>query len=135
MRWNSKGVTLIELMIVIVVVAILASIAVPSYRQYVLRAHRTEAKAALLNVAAAQEKFYLQNNTYTQALVAAPPAGLGIPATTSGGYYTIAIVDADAAGFTVTATANGGQAEDSHCLTFSLDQLGQKTATNTDCWD
>jgi type IV pilus assembly protein PilE len=64
MRFNSRGVTLIELMIVIIVVAVLASIAIPSYRQYVLRSHRTEAKAALMNVAAAQEKFYLQNNTY-----------------------------------------------------------------------
>ena len=58
------GFTLIELMIVIVVVAVLAAIAMPSYRQYVLRTHRTEAKRTLLNVAVAQEKFYLQNNTY-----------------------------------------------------------------------
>ena len=61
-------------------VAVLAAIAVPSYRQYVLRSHRAEAKTALLNVAAAQERFYLQNNTYTTDLTSAPtatPPGLG----------------------------------------------------------
>jgi type IV pilus assembly protein PilE len=135
MRWNSRGFSLIELMIVIAVVAILASIAVPSYRQYVLRAHRTEAKAALLNVAAAQEKFYLQNNTYTTALTAAPPAGLGIAATTRNGYYNIAIGGADNTSFSVTATATGAQTKDARCLTFTINELGVKTATNSDCWD
>ena len=135
MRWNSRGVTLIELMIVIVVVAVLASIAVPNYRQYVLRTHRTEAKAAVLSVAAAQEKFYLQNNTYTDALTDAPPAGLGIAATTRNGYYTIAVAGANATTYTVTATAAGTQTQDTRCLTFSIDQAGVKTATNADCWD
>jgi type IV pilus assembly protein PilE len=126
-------------MIVIVVVAVLASIAVPSYRQYVLRAHRTEAKAALLNVAAAQEKFYLQNNTYTTALTAAPPAGLGIPATTENGHYTITIAaGANATSFSATATAIGGQAQDTQCATFTINQLGAKDATGSKpsvCWD
>jgi type IV pilus assembly protein PilE len=135
MRWNSRGFSLIELMIVVAVVAILASIAVPSYRQYVLRSHRTEAKAALLNVAAAQEKFYLQNNTYTTALTDAPPAGLGIAATTRNGYYTIAIGGANVTTFSVTATATGTQTQDTRCLTFSINELGVKTATNADCWD
>lgn len=136
MRSTSRGVTLIELMIVIVVVAILASIAVPSYRQYVLRSHRTEAKAALMNVAAAQEKFYLQNNTYTDELSDAPPDGLGIPDTTEHGNYTIAIAaGADDTAFSATATATGGQAQDTRCATFTIDQAGVKTATNADCWD
>lgn len=136
MRATSRGVTLIELMIVIVVVAILASIAVPSYRQYVLRSHRTEAKTALMNVAAAQEKFYLQNNTYTDELTDAPPDGLGIPATTEHGYYTIAIAaGADETEFSATATATGGQAQDTHCATFTIDQAGAKSATNADCWN
>jgi len=144
MRTRMNGVTLIELMIVIVVVAILASIAVPSYRSYVLRTHRVEAKTALLNLAAAQEKFYLVNNTYaTNAqLDDAPPDGLGLPATTENGWYTIAIANgANAAGFTATATAAGAQTADGDCATFTINQLGQKTATksggsaSTSCWD
>src|SRR5690606_27341297 len=59
-----RGVTLIELRPVIVVVAILRTIAVSSYRSYLLRTNRTEARMALLRVQAAQEKFFLQNNRY-----------------------------------------------------------------------
>lgn len=136
MRFKSRGFTLIELMIVVIVAAILVAIAVPSYRQYVLRSHRTEAKAALLNLAAAQEKFYLQNNTYTEELADAPPDGLGIPATTEHGYYTIAIAaGADETAFAATATATGSQASDTHCASFSIDQAGVRTATNADCWN
>ena len=144
MRNRMTGVTLIELMIVIVIVAILASIAVPSYRSYVLRSHRVEAKTALLNLAAAQEKFYLQNNTYAtnSQLATAPPGGLGIPATTEGGWYTVAIANgASAAVFSATATATGTQTADSDCASFTIDQLGVKSAKksggspSTVCWN
>ena len=133
-RSKMQGVTLIELMVVVLVVGILASIAVPSYRAYLLRSHRVEATAALLNLAAAQEKFYLQNNTYTTKLEDAPPDGLGLQAVTANDFYDIAIDSADAAGFQATATAKGGQADDSHCAEFTIDQTGTRTATSTDCW-
>ena len=106
-----RGVTLIELVVVVAIVALLATIAIPSYRQFVLRSHRAEAKSALLDLAAAQEKCDLKNNTYTDAIDDAPPDGLGLLATTEGGYYTIAVDDADADSFTATATAAAGQAE------------------------
>ena len=73
MRSRERGVTLLELMAVIVIIGILASIAIPSYRTYLLRAQRTDATAALLRAAAAQEKCYLQNNRY--ATNAELPAG------------------------------------------------------------
>jgi type IV pilus assembly protein PilE len=128
--------TLIELMIVVAIVALLASIAVPSYRQYVLRANRTEAKAALMQLAAAQEKFYLQNNTYAgnALLDDAPPAGLGLSATTERGHFTVAITAASATAFSATATAAGGQTADSDCATFTINQAGARTATTTKCW-
>ena len=135
MRKKMRGVTLIELVVVVAIVALLATIAIPSYRQFLLRSHRAEAKSALLNLAAAQEKFYLQNNTYTDALAAAPPAGLGLLATTENGYYTITIAnDADAEIFTATATAAGGQADDTDCATFTINQAGARTATSDSCW-
>ncbi len=140
MRNKMRGVTLIELMVVVAIVALLATVALPSYRQFLLRSHRVEAKAALLNLAAAQEKFYLQNNTYTTELADAPPDGLGLGATTENGYYTIAISAADADSFTATATAAGGQADDTHCANFTIDETGLKTAKDssdaavTDCW-
>ncbi len=137
MKSKNRGVTLIELMVVILVVGILAAFAVPSYRQYLLRTHRAEAKSALLNLAAAQEKFYLQNNIYATdgELTDAAPDGLGMTATTENGYYSIEITAADADGFSATATAEDGQADDGHCATFTIDQAGAKTATSADCWE
>jgi type IV pilus assembly protein PilE len=133
---RQRGITLIELMVVVVIVAVLTSIAVPSYRAYMVRAHRTEAKSALLSLAAAQEKFYLQNNRYAEddELTAAPPAGLGLPDTTENGWYTIEIGAADGEGFAATATAAGTQVQDTHCAELSINQAGVRGATNDDCW-
>ena len=64
MRKYMRGITLLELMIVVVIVSILAAVAYPNYRQFAARAKRNEAKAMLLEVAAAQERFYLQNSQY-----------------------------------------------------------------------
>ena len=140
---RTAGVTLVELLIVVVVVAILASIAVPSYRSYVLRTNRVEAKTALLNLAAAQERFYLQNNTYAAnpALATAPPDGLGLRGTTESGHYAIVIGAASTTAFSATATAAGAQAADDACATFTINALGVKGATDgggsasTACWD
>ena len=65
---RSTGVTLMELMITLAIVAILAAVAIPGYRQYSTRGHRTEGAMALTQIAARQEQFYLQNNTYADAL-------------------------------------------------------------------
>ncbi len=114
MRKNQTGVTLIELVVVIVIIGILAAIAIPSYRQYVIRSQRSDAKEAILRLATAQEKFYLQNNRYAidDERDDAPPAGLGID-NSERGWYTLAVVeptDVDDAtdGFTVRATAPAG---------------------------
>jgi len=144
MHTNIKGVTLLELMIVVVVVGILSITAYPAYRNYATRAQRTDAKAALLRIATAQEKFFLTNATYTTNL-AAPPAGLGI-ATTDHGYYNIAVV-AGAGGigvsYTATATApvGSGQYSDVGCRTFGITEAGTASATDSgggdntaECW-
>lgn len=127
-----KGVTLLELMIVVVVVGILAAIAVPSYRAYTLRAQRSDATAALLRLAAAQEKFYLQNNTYAgnAQMGSAPPAGLGI-AGTEHGWYTLSIDNgANALAYTARAVAPAAspQFSDTACRTFTIDQSGARGA-------
>jgi len=139
---SSKGFTLVELMVTIAIVAILASVALPSYRNYVIRAQRTEATAALLQMQAAEEKFFLQNNAYTNQLVTAPPAGLGLSATTSGGKYNVALA-LTAQGYSGQATpvAGSGQDDDTKCVSFTIDQNGQRGATDsggadqtTECW-
>ena len=138
-----QGVTLIELLIVVVIVAVMASAAMPNYGRYMLRAHRVEAKSALLNLATAQEKFYLQNNRYAgqSALASAPPDGLGLPGTTGNGRYSIAIIVASTTAFSATATAAGPQTADGDCATFTIDSLGLRGATDrignaaTECWN
>jgi len=131
MKRNESGMTLVELMVVLLIVAVLASIALPSYRQYVLRSHRVEAKTALLNLAAAQEKYYLTNNTYADDIDL-----LGLSGVTENGWYDIEITDGDTVGFsaTATATAKDQQDTDTRCASFTIDSTGLKTATSTDCW-
>lgn len=134
---HQQGFSLIELMIVIVIVGILTSIAVPSYQQYVLRANRVDATTYLLNIAAEQEKFYLQNNTYASDI-----GDLGLTAASPDGYYTVALSGADASGYTATATVVAGarQAEDAaYCDDFAIDETGAKTVgsgseTEDRCW-
>lgn len=147
---KQQGMTLIELVIVVVVIAILASIAIPSYREYVLRSHRVEATAALLAIAAKQEKFYLACNSYTTQLTDPVDAsdcadrGLGVPDADAGkaglqtenGWYTVTVESDDPTlDFTLTATAIGSQARDTDCATFSVDHSGVRTATKDKCWD
>jgi len=137
-----RGVTLIELLTVLVIVAILSSLAVGSYRRYLLRANRTDATAALLRIQVAQEKFFLQNNTYTTNVSAAPPTGLGVPSPTPNGFYTIAVAGDPnstnniATSFLATATATGTQTQDTSCLTLTINDQGQRNSTPsaTACW-
>jgi type IV pilus assembly protein PilE len=149
MNWNkrelrmrtyrrSMGMTLIELMVVVAVLGILGTIAVNSYRGYLLRANRTEARMALLKVQSQQEKFFLQNNRYADnsELSGAPPGGLGVPATTPSGYYTISLTGVTVVAFTVQADAAAGQLKDkAACRTLTIDNRGARSpADSTGCW-
>ena len=86
---RQRGMTLMELMAVIAVLGILATVAVPTYRRYLIRTQRSEAKIALLQLQTAQEKFYMQNNSFTSNVTAASPTGLGLLSTTQTGKYNI----------------------------------------------
>jgi type IV pilus assembly protein PilE len=135
------GITLLELMAVVMVIGVLGMIAIPSYRQYVMRSQRTEAKTALLQLQTNQERFYLMNRRYgtVAELVAAgllPAGGLS-----ERGTYQIAINGASAAGYTATATPRAGadidMTGDAQCTSFSIDARGVRTATGTaaaSCW-
>jgi type IV pilus assembly protein PilE len=136
---RSTGVTLIELVTVVAIVSILATIAINSYRNYGLRTNRVEAQSALLKIQVAQEKYFLQNNSYTTNLTA-PPTGLGVGSTSPSGFYTIAVA-AGATGdiatsYQATATAAGTQTHDiADCQVFTMTDQGQRTpADSTGCW-
>lgn len=140
---KQAGVTLIELLIVVVVLGILAAIAVPSYQDYVRRANRAEAKGILLETAQFLERNYTAANRYDQD--AAGNATV-LPFATSpkpgGGAarYNIAAAygAAPAQTYTLTATRAGTMAGDA-CGDFTLTQAGvqalvNNTATVAECW-
>ena len=134
-----RGVTLIELIVVVVIIGILAAVAVPSYRQYVIRSQRTDGTQALLALATAQEKFYLQCNTYATDIAAANDCAggeLGFSDTSERGWYDLSIEDASATDFRVRAepVADGPQAQDTACTWFEVDGRGVRTASGAECW-
>ena len=129
-----RGITLMELMIVVIIVGILAAVAYPNYREFAARAKRNEAKAALLQIATQQERFYLNNNTYTTDMTQ-----LGFPVganyVTESGSYTVNVPAADASDFTATAIYNKTDGEENKCGSFNIDGRGTRTSLPyTDCW-
>lgn len=133
MRKYMGGVTLLELMVVVVIIAILAMVSYPSYREFAARAKRNEAKAALLKIATNQERFYLQNSTFTTDMTV-----LGFPNdpfTTDSSSYMVWVIAADASNFTAVADYQPTDAETAKCDTFNIDGRGTKTSLPyTDCW-
>jgi type IV pilus assembly protein PilE len=140
MSRKNAGFTLIELMISVVVLAILGSLAMASYRSSVLRSNRTDASTTVLRVAVAEEKYFLQNSQYTADLASAAPTGLGIGATTPLGYYTLAVMAGStgslATSWMVTASATGAQLKDiAACQTLSIDDQGVRSPNDASgCW-
>jgi type IV pilus assembly protein PilE len=148
---NSQGFTLIELVVAMVIVGILAAIAIPTYSNYTLKSHRTEAKAALLDAASLEERYFSTNNSYSST-----PSDLGysgvVPFNVGNGYYQISAITVAAptaptgttagtpATYSITATAVGNQASDVSCATYTITSAGVTTATGTDpnasvdCW-
>lgn len=146
---RERGVTMVELLIVMVIVAILASVAIPSYNSYVLKSHRADAKTALLDAAALEERYFSVNNAYSTN-----PQDLGYtgayPVTVGSGYYqvlvpvvvaaaapTAALPAGTPATYTLTAQPIGMQVNDTQCGNFILNSAGQKTnsGTLTTCWN
>ncbi|MEP7243211.1 MAG: type IV pilin protein [Gammaproteobacteria bacterium] len=133
MRKNMQGMTLIELITVMLIVGILTAIAVPSYRAYIIRSNRTEAKVALLSTAGAFERCFTRFNKYDQA------GCVTLPVPTEGGNYSISLGAAPAPDtFSLKAEPQGEQAKDTGCKTLTLNSAGARGATGTkpqaECW-
>ncbi|MCM8825077.1 MAG: prepilin-type N-terminal cleavage/methylation domain-containing protein, partial [Candidatus Omnitrophica bacterium] len=100
--FRKKGFTLVELMVVVIIVGILASVAVPIYRANIKKAMASEGAALLGSVLTAQRIYYAENNTYTTT-----KANLGVD-TIGNKYFTDYTVNsADANGFTASTTGTG----------------------------
>lgn len=127
MRRQSKGFTLIELMIVVAIVGILAAIAYPSYTEYVKKTHRSEIAGLLSEQAQSLERFYSRNGQYSN--VTGPPA-VTLAISAGNTYYTVAAVR-NAQDFTLTAAPvatammNGDK-----CGSFVITNTGARSNLN-----
>ena len=132
MKKEIRGFTLIELMIAVAIIGILASIAYPTYLNYITEARRAEAKAIMLDIQISQERYRSYQSTYAANLSALSSEGLS--AKSSNDYYTFSTVSSATLGYTVLGTPkNGQEVDDSACNPLYLD--GANNMTPASCWD
>ena len=133
---KNRGMTLPELLIMVTIVAILASIVLPSWNSLVKAARRADARNSLIFIQVEQERYRSSNGRYAPSMNA---LGYSSYNSTSRNYYSISIVSSSDAAFIASATpnTNGGQDNDP-CGTFAVDQSGPTEsgvyASISECW-
>jgi type IV pilus assembly protein PilE len=138
---RNTGITLLELMVTLVIVAVLMSVALPAYNDSLRKGRRSDAIAGLLKVAARQEQHMLYRLRYSVDL-----RELGFsedPLLSDQGYYLIQANLCEQVGvatcylLSATPVPGASQALDTACASFLLDSLGQRAATGSradNCW-
>lgn len=132
MKLRTQGIGLIELLVVLAIMGILASVLLPGYQDHVLKSYRSEAMQALLKVAGLQEMLLVDQHRYSADLTE-----LGFAAkqfvTESGRYKVSAVVTEH--GYQLKAQAQQAQSEDKSCQVFLLNSYGQKSSEpSSACW-
>ena len=134
MSLKTSGFTLIEILITVAILAIVAAVAIPSYSSYVDRGKRAEARTALLDIAARQERYYSNNRQYADQLSKLRMSGTK----SENGYYTLSVTlpsGSNNQDFDATATPSGWT--DDKCGNLGIDETGAKTQSLGDralCW-
>ena len=129
------GFSLIEILLVLVIIGILTVAITPSFKGYMLRGNRSDAIKSLLHIQMNEEKWRVNNTSYTTTITNISPTGSGA---SIDGHYTLAIGSASASAYTLTAAPTGSQADDTDCALFTLTYAnGTTTLTSspsTTCW-
>lgn len=144
MNKKQKGLTLVEVMVVVAIISILATIVYPMYTDQLRKSRRASAKVALTTLAQAQERFFTLNNGYASAFDSTGSAAnkldvsgiLNASGVTADGFYTIAVTNTGTTAYRLTATPKGTQVKD-YCSTFRVDQTGNtgyNSTGNVTCW-
>lgn len=132
-KWH--GFTLIEMLIVVLLIGLIAAIAYPNYEDYLRKARRAEARAALLNFAQGMERWYTANLTYVGAVDASnkPLPQVSPSQLPNGGtpYYNLTADSLSATTYRVIATPTGIMAGD-ECNPLTVDQAGNRSPAG--CW-
>jgi type IV pilus assembly protein PilE len=140
---RSSGFTLIEMLVGIAIAAVLSGIAYPSFESALLKARRSDALVALMQVQSAQERWRSNQRAYGSL------AEIGLPTRSAAGHYTLQVTASDAERYEVVAQATGAQARDATCraLKLTLDsatvtyssgpdpQQANPHAVNRRCWN
>lgn len=132
----SRGFTLIELVVTILIASILVGIALPTYTSQVRKSRRTEAVSTLLDLAGREERLFSTTNTYSNSPANLGYSGTAFPITVGSGYYQVNVAVTAAAPpqpatYTITATPIGAQANDTDCASFSLNQTGKQSVLDS----
>jgi type IV pilus assembly protein PilE len=134
MMRKQRGVTLMELLVVLVIIGILTAIAYPTYRAQVRRSNRTEARVVLEQTAGALEKCYTRYMAYND-IANCPAANQfngGATINTPNVFYRISAPTLNGTQFILRADAQNGQTTDTGCTRLELDQTGNRTPAT--CW-
>ena len=134
---SQRGFTLMEMMIAVAIIGILAAVAIPSYQKYVQKTHRTDAQAALVEMAQTMERSYAR--TYTYKALAVGGADSGTPSAAilrdiKVEHYALTISAATANTYTLTATPKAGVQSSDRCGTMTINNAGTKTGAEADYW-
>ena len=122
---RASGFSLVEVMVVVAIIGLLASIALPSYNEHVRKTRRAAAGACVMAMAQQLERFYTVNMSYSGATI-----NTTVCQDNALEHYNVTASISGPMAYTVSAAPFQSDA----CGTMGVDQAGVKTASGSNCW-